>query len=366
MRSRQRNPCPAARTSSSSSPTTSASPTSAATAAGPRSRRCSTGSPRTACASPQGYANSPVCSPTRFALMTGALPVPAARRRRGADPQRQPRQHDARPAAGAPDAAVAAARRRLPHGAGRQVASRLPAALRAAAIAATRSSSGRCRAASTTSATATRAARTTCGKARRSASRTGYLTDLISGRAVDYIGRTAAHGDARSSSACTTPRRTGRGRRATTRPSRRRGASNLFHLRRRQHPHLPAHDPPHGRRHRRASSPRSRRAACSTTRSSCSPATTAASASATTGRWSAARWTSPRAASACPWIAHWPARIAAGGVSAQPCMTMDWSATMLELGGADAASGLPARRRVPAARCSTTRRTRSSTRCTGA
>ena len=35
----------------------------------------------------QGYANSPVCSPTRFALMTGALPVPAARRGRGADQQ---------------------------------------------------------------------------------------------------------------------------------------------------------------------------------------------------------------------------------------------------------------------------------------
>ena len=30
-----------------------------------------------------------------------------------------------------------------------------------------------------------------------------------------------------------------------------------------------------------------------------------------------------------PWIAHWPARIAAGGTSEQLCMTMDWSATML-------------------------------------
>ncbi len=30
-----------------------------------------------------------------------------------------------------------------------------------------------------------------------------------------------------------------------------------------------------------------------------------------------------------PWIAHWPAAIAPGGVSAQQCMTMDWSATML-------------------------------------
>jgi arylsulfatase A-like enzyme len=35
-----------------------------------------------------------------------------------------------------------------------------------------------------------------------------------------------------------------------------------------------------------------------------------------------------------PWIAHWPAVIAPGGVSQQHCMTMDWSATMLELGGA--------------------------------
>ena len=35
-----------------------------------------------------------------------------------------------------------------------------------------------------------------------------------------------------------------------------------------------------------------------------------------------------------PWIARWPAAIPAGAVSAQPCMTMDWSATMLELGGA--------------------------------
>ena len=37
-----------------------------------------------------------------------------------------------------------------------------------------------------------------------------------------------------------------------------------------------------------------------------------------------------------PWIAHWPRTIAAGGVSAQHCMTMDWSATMLELAGASA------------------------------
>ncbi len=37
-----------------------------------------------------------------------------------------------------------------------------------------------------------------------------------------------------------------------------------------------------------------------------------------------------------PWIIHWPAVVAAGGVSTQHCMTMDWSATAL------AAAGVPA------------------------
>ncbi len=35
-----------------------------------------------------------------------------------------------------------------------------------------------------------------------------------------------------------------------------------------------------------------------------------------------------------PWIAHWPAVIKPAGVSKQHCMTMDWSSTLLELGGA--------------------------------
>ncbi|MEY4426117.1 MAG: hypothetical protein RL535_415 [Pseudomonadota bacterium] len=34
-----------------------------------------------------------------------------------------------------------------------------------------------------------------------------------------------------------------------------------------------------------------------------------------------------------PWIAHWPATIAPGGISTQACMTMDWSATMLDAAG---------------------------------
>jgi arylsulfatase A-like enzyme len=37
-----------------------------------------------------------------------------------------------------------------------------------------------------------------------------------------------------------------------------------------------------------------------------------------------------------PWIAHWPAVITAGSVSRQQCMTMDWSATMLEAANAPA------------------------------
>ncbi|HEX5739088.1 MAG TPA: sulfatase-like hydrolase/transferase, partial [Hydrogenophaga sp.] len=35
-----------------------------------------------------------------------------------------------------------------------------------------------------------------------------------------------------------------------------------------------------------------------------------------------------------PWIAHWPAVVKAGSESAQHCMTMDWSATMLDAAGA--------------------------------
>jgi arylsulfatase A-like enzyme len=42
-----------------------------------------------------------------------------------------------------------------------------------------------------------------------------------------------------------------------------------------------------------------------------------------------------------PWIAHWPARITPGGSSAQPCMTMDWSATMLAAAGVEADPAYP-------------------------
>ncbi|MDW5443853.1 sulfatase [Polaromonas sp. SM01] len=42
-----------------------------------------------------------------------------------------------------------------------------------------------------------------------------------------------------------------------------------------------------------------------------------------------------------PWIAHWPAQIAPGGLSEQHCMTMDWSATMLDAAGVSAAPDYP-------------------------
>jgi arylsulfatase A-like enzyme len=42
-----------------------------------------------------------------------------------------------------------------------------------------------------------------------------------------------------------------------------------------------------------------------------------------------------------PWIAHWPAAIAAGGTSSQHCMTMDWSATLLDAAGVAADPAYP-------------------------
>src|SRR5207253_1787331 len=42
-----------------------------------------------------------------------------------------------------------------------------------------------------------------------------------------------------------------------------------------------------------------------------------------------------------PWVAPWPAVIAPGGTSAQHCMTMDWSATMLDAAGVQADPGYP-------------------------
>ena len=42
-----------------------------------------------------------------------------------------------------------------------------------------------------------------------------------------------------------------------------------------------------------------------------------------------------------PWIAHWPAAIAGGATSEQHCLTMDWSATMLDAAGVAADARYP-------------------------
>ncbi|MEN9775176.1 MAG: hypothetical protein RL322_2246 [Pseudomonadota bacterium] len=42
-----------------------------------------------------------------------------------------------------------------------------------------------------------------------------------------------------------------------------------------------------------------------------------------------------------PYVVHWPGRIAPGGVSAQPMITMDWLPTYLELAGVDAHPDYP-------------------------
>jgi len=42
-----------------------------------------------------------------------------------------------------------------------------------------------------------------------------------------------------------------------------------------------------------------------------------------------------------PWIAHWPSVIPAGSTSTQHCMSMDWSTTMLDIGGGKAHSDYP-------------------------
>jgi arylsulfatase A-like enzyme len=66
-----------------------------------------------------------------------------------------------------------------------------------------------------------------------------------------------------------------------------------------------------------------------------------------------------------PWIAHWPAVIRPGQVSTQQCMTMDWSATMLDAAGVKGRCRVSAGRRVAAAGAEGAR-TASARPCTGA
>ena len=63
-----------------------------------------------------GYANSALCSPSRFALITGRYQYRLRGAAGGAAVRQGERQQHARPAARTPDAAFAAAGSRLPHG----------------------------------------------------------------------------------------------------------------------------------------------------------------------------------------------------------------------------------------------------------
>jgi arylsulfatase A-like enzyme len=119
--------------------------------------------------------------------------------------------------------------------------------------------------------------------------RTGYLTDLLSARAEQFVA-TSAREEAfpavaalhRAALAVGDARRRGR-----IEAHRRRDRAH----RRRLDPHSTGDDPSHGRGHRHdpVASARDRRSIA--TRWSSSPATTAASASPTTGPSSASRWT---------------------------------------------------------------------------
>ena len=71
----------------------------------------------------------------------------------------------------------------------------------------------------------------------------------------------------------------------------------------------------------------------STTRWWSSPATTAASVFSDNWPLVGGKMDLTEGGIRVPWIAHWPAVIAPGGTSAQACMTMDWSATMLDAAG---------------------------------
>ena len=177
-----------------------------------------------------------------------------------------------------------------------------------------------------------RAAATTSGTARRTP-RGGYLTDLLSRRAVDYVGTHGSRATTRSSSACTTPRRTGRGKRATTRHELRHLEGQPVHLDggnvhtyRRMIHHM---DEGIGwimealRKHGIENN------------------TLVVFTSDNGGERFSDNWPLvggkldlTEGGIRVPWIAHWPEAIRAGRVSPQHCMTMDWSATVIDAAGA--------------------------------
>ncbi len=213
----------------------------------------------------QGYSNSPVCSPTRFALMTGRWQY---RLRGAADEPINSRSRGsaiARPAAGAADHRLAAARDGYrtaligkwhlgypPHfGPLRSGYEEFFGPMSGGVDYFTHCSGS---------------GDHDLWEGEAEKHEPGYLTDLLSRRAVDYVERMADDSDAavlpqpalhRAALAVGDARRRGAGRGGQEEP---------VPPARRQHPHLPPHDPPHGRGHRPTSSRRCAAAACSTTR----------------------------------------------------------------------------------------------------
>jgi arylsulfatase A-like enzyme len=196
----------------------------------------------------QGYANSPVCSPTRFALMTmryqyrlrGAPRSPSTAER-GSATLGLPPEHPTLPSllrdAGYRTALIGKWHLGYPPHFG---------PLRSGYD----EFFGPMAAASTTSPMPIRPATTTCTIGAAEQPTDGYLTDLITQRAVDWVQRAADAAGAllpepalhRAALAL------GDARRRELAPE----VAEPVPPGRRQHPHLPAHDPPHGRGHRPA------------------------------------------------------------------------------------------------------------------
>ena len=119
----------------------------------------------------------------------------------------------------------------------------------------------------------------------------GYLTDLISRRAAEFVGAQAGEAAPFFLSVHYTAPHWPWETRDDAEADAPLVKNNLFDLDGGNIAHLSPHDPSHGRGHRPDRSGARERRASPTTRWSSSPATTAASGSRTTGRWSAARWT---------------------------------------------------------------------------
>jgi arylsulfatase A-like enzyme len=287
----------------------------------------------------QGYANSPVCSPTRFALMTGryqyrlrgAAEEPINSRSRGSTTLGLPPEHPTLPSL--------LRGRRLPHRARRQVAPRLSAGVRTAALGlrrVLRPMSGGVDYFSHCDSRGTH----DLWQGEDEHREEGYLTDLISARAVDTIERFAATGGVPFflSVHYTAPHWPWRTRDDAALAEE--VKDNLFHLHggnihtyRRMIEHM---DEGIGRIVTALET-------AGVARDTLLVFTSDNGGERFSDSWPlvGGKMDLTEGGIRVPWIAHWPARIAPGGTSGQPCMTMDWSATMLAAAGVEADPAYP-------------------------